>query len=326
LKLLETDVRSVALRAGGLRVMREIGRKGVRILLYHRFPASACKSFESQCAHMRKHYNLVSLTQIDAWLRGQEPLPPNSLAVTVDDGYRDFYCTAHPVFTRYQIPVTVFLASDFLDRKCWLWVDQVEYLFQWTRVQSIELAVSGGGLQIFPLSSVEQRRYALTAVKAAAKRMTNEARLALIMEELPDRLKVSFPPEPPEGCDPLAWNEVRTMSADGIDFGAHTMTHPILSSLGGKSQVTEEILGSKRRIEAELDQTVLHFSYPNGTWLDLTPETVEVVKRGGFRTAVIAHGGVNFRNADPFLLRRNTVECDTSEVIFGKDATGFRHQ
>jgi peptidoglycan/xylan/chitin deacetylase (PgdA/CDA1 family) len=314
----------LVLNAGGLRLMREVGRRGVRILLYHRFPESIRQSLESQCAHLRKYYHLVSLTEVHAWLRGEQSLPPNSLAVTVDDGYRDFYCTAYPIFRAYRIPVTVFLASDFLDRKCWLWGDRVEYAFQRTVLRNVELALAPGELKTFPLVSADLRTQAISAVKAAAKRMSNQAKLQLILEDLPDRLQVEFPLEPPEQSAPLEWHEVRQMSSDGIDFGGHTKTHPILSSLGSETQMCEEILGSKRRIEEELNKPVLHFSYPNGTWPDLNSETLDVVKRGGFCTAVIAQGGVNYRNANPFLLRRNTVEAETGEIVFGKYATGFR--
>src|SRR5437667_11433043 len=78
-------------KAGGVNLMRRAGRRGVRILLYHRFPASARASLEAQCAHLRRHYHLVSLDEVAGWLHNADRLPHNSLAVTVDDGYRDFY-------------------------------------------------------------------------------------------------------------------------------------------------------------------------------------------------------------------------------------------
>jgi peptidoglycan/xylan/chitin deacetylase (PgdA/CDA1 family) len=61
------------------------------------------------------------------------PLPEHAVAITVDDGYRDFLAHAHPVFSKYEIPVTVFPVSDFLDKRTWLWWDQVEYLFKQTQ-------------------------------------------------------------------------------------------------------------------------------------------------------------------------------------------------
>jgi peptidoglycan/xylan/chitin deacetylase (PgdA/CDA1 family) len=323
--MLNGAVRDAALRAGGLRLMQEIGRSGVRILLYHRFPSSARQVLEAQCAHLKKYYNVVSLTQVGAWLRGEERLAPNSLAVTVDDGYQDFYSTAYPVFAAHGIPVTIFLATDFLDRKCWLWVDRVEYAFQTTRLHRVELELCGEH-NVFSLGSPEQRMAAIKVTKSAAKKMTNEAKLALVVEDLPELLEVTVPAEPPEDSAPLSWGEVREMSVDRIDFGAHTKTHPILSSVSSRSEVTEEILGSKQRIEEELQKPVLHFSYPNGTWPDLTSNTVEIVRHGDFDTAVTAQGGVNFRHADPFLLRRNTVESHTPELLFGRYATGFRRE
>lgn len=261
---------------------------------------------------------------VDEWLTAERPLPPNSIVVTVNDGYREFFRTAYPVFKAHGIPVTVFLATAFLDRKCWLWVDRIEYAFQKTVARTIELPSDFGGCMIFPLALPDQRRLAASAVKTAAKKMSNGAKLSLIVDELPERLKISMPSAPPDEYAPLLWDEVRKMASDGVSFGAHTQTHPILSSLTDRPELCEEINGSKRRIEEELGTPVHHFSYPNGMWPDITPEVIETVRNAGFRSAVTAQGGVNFRNANAFLLRRNTVEPQTPELLFGKYATGFR--
>jgi peptidoglycan/xylan/chitin deacetylase (PgdA/CDA1 family) len=260
---------------------------------------------------------------VGLWLKGTKALPSNSLAVTVDDGYRDVFCNAYPIFRAHEIPVTIFLATDFLDRKCWLWVDRIEHAFRNTRLSKVRFSIPTGGSTEFCLDSTEDRQNAISAVKAAAKTMSNQQRISLL-EYLPDLLKIDWPIELPEQYQPLKWDEVRQMSSHKIDFGAHTKTHPILSSLDGKQERLEEINGSKARIERELGKPVRHFSYPNGTWRDMEFETVDIVKKGGFCTAVVAQGGVNFRNADPYLLRRNTVEPTLPELFFGRYVTGFR--
>jgi peptidoglycan/xylan/chitin deacetylase (PgdA/CDA1 family) len=311
------------LRHGGISVMRTLGRRGVRILLYHRFPAAIKTSLEAQCAHLRRHYHLVSLDQVAAWLRDGESLPANSLAVTVDDGYRDFYFTAYPLFSAYKIPVTIFLATDFLDHHSWLWVDRVNFACRHTRVRSARIPLAANETVEFAFGSLEQREESIIAIKARAKRMSNDQRLRLVVEDLPRLLKVAVPDRATEEYEPLRWDEVREMAANNIDFGAHTRTHPILSSVSDHKSLVEEIEVSRKRIEQELDKPVPHFSYPNGTWDDINSQVVDTVKNGGFRTAVVAQGGVNFRDADPFLLRRNTVAPESSEMVFARFATGF---
>src|SRR5271169_5629082 len=87
---------------GGLDVVRGIHRKGLRVLTYHRFSSAA--ELEPQCRHIRENYHPVSLPQVDSWLRGGDPLPANSIAVTIDDGYRDAGEVALPVFRAWEIP------------------------------------------------------------------------------------------------------------------------------------------------------------------------------------------------------------------------------
>ena len=176
----------------------------------------------------------------------------------------------------------------------------------------------------FNFDAEQSRQRVLPAVKAAAKRMKTEQRAKLLTENLPDLLKVTVPSEPTGECEPLRWDEVRKMSTDRIDFGGHTKTHPILSSVAGERELLEEINGSKIRIEQELGKPVRHFAYPNGTQADVNTAAIDEVKRSGFRTAALAQGGLNFKNADPFLLRRIVVQADTPDLIFGRDATGFR--
>ena len=57
---------------------------------------------------------------------GVEP-PPNTVVVTVDDGYRDFYRVGWPALRKYGIPATLFVVTGFIDRECCLWVDRVTW-------------------------------------------------------------------------------------------------------------------------------------------------------------------------------------------------------
>ncbi|HEY6103785.1 MAG TPA: polysaccharide deacetylase family protein [bacterium] len=61
----------------------------------------------------------------------------------------------------------------------------------------------------------------------------------------------------------LSWGEIRAMHQAGLTFGAHTLTHPNLSTLP-PPQVREEILDSKTRIEDALGAPVRCFAYPYG--------------------------------------------------------------
>lgn len=63
--------------------------------------------------------------------------------------------------------------------------------------------------------------------------------------------------------DLLDWDEIIEMANDGMEFGAHTMSHPSLSGLTFE-QAAREISDSKSTIQRCLDKDVLFFAYPYG--------------------------------------------------------------
>jgi peptidoglycan/xylan/chitin deacetylase (PgdA/CDA1 family) len=318
---LRRGVRAVFHKAGGLRVARWVHRKGLRILMYHRFADRA--DLEDQCRHIREYYYPVSLAQVDSWLTSGDPLPVNAMAITVDDGYRDFREVAYAVFAAWQIPVTVYLVSDFLDGKLWLWVDQVKYAFLHSPLRRFRTELPDGVVLEFPLETADQRRTAVRETCEAFKRQRNEIRLSALAA-LPECLKIAIPASPSAEDAPLAWEDVRQM-ADGIaTFGAHTRTHPVLSRVSAEGELCHEIEGSKLRIEEVLDRPVDHFCYPNGGPGDITPKCVEVVRLARFRTAVTTRTGLNYAAGDRFLLRRIGVEPGLDRLYFQQCAAAFR--
>ena len=68
-----------------------------------------------------------------------------------------------------------------------------------------------------------------------------------------------------EGHSMLTWGEIREMRQCGIDFGAHTLTHPNLTCLT-RSQITVEVRDSKAIIEDRLGVSVSSFAYPYGRY------------------------------------------------------------
>lgn len=302
-------------RAGGLRLARYRNRAGFRILMYHRFPRGCEPALTRQCAHLRKHYHVLSMTEVARILSAREAFPPNSLAVTVDDGYRDFL-TGCRTFAAFRIPVTLYLTTGFVDRKLWFWVDQLHYLFEQAPSRRLSIPLSTGRTLEYPADSGY-------AVKEAFKELPNDERLRW-MEALPGLLGVPMPVHPPEENAPLTWEEIRRLSAEGVDLGAHTGTHPILSRVREDGDLRQEIDGSKERIEEQTGRSVLHFCYPNGKWRDFDARVVEMVRHARFETAVTTEPGLNFRGADPLRLLRIGVTPDYPQPYFESCAAAFR--
>ncbi len=266
--------------------MRWVHRDKLRILMYHRF--SDREALARQCAYLRDHYQLVSMTAVGEWLHAGGGLPQHAVAVTVDDGYGDFQEVAWPVFAEYGIPVTVFLITGFLDDTLWLWYDKIRYAFDHARVSPVEMGSAEQMIaRVERMSRAEQREF---------------------VAKLPGMLQVDVPERVPPEYRPLTWGEVRALAAAGVEFGAHTKTHPILSRVSDAEELREEIAGSKARIESELQRPVTHFCYPNGKMQDISAAAVEAVRAAGMRTAVTAEPGLNAAQPDAWLLHRTAMD------------------
>lgn len=64
-----------------------------------------------------------------------------------------------------------------------------------------------------------------------------------------------------KGMDCLSWNEVRELHRAGMQFGSHTVTHPVLKQIS-HGELETEVGRSKQTIEQELGVGVTSFAYP----------------------------------------------------------------
>jgi peptidoglycan/xylan/chitin deacetylase (PgdA/CDA1 family) len=61
----------------------------------------------------------------------------------------------------------------------------------------------------------------------------------------------------------LAWDEIRGLQREGIEFGAHSMTHRALTILSIE-EIVHEVLRSRTTLERNLDTHIRSFAYPYG--------------------------------------------------------------
>ena len=81
--------------------------------------------------------------------------------------------------------------------------------------------------------------------------------------ELSKEADVEIPAAPPRQFAPLSWDEARRLEKQGVTFGPHTVTHPVLSSTS-EEDAQSEISTSWKRVCEELAHPVPVFCYPHG--------------------------------------------------------------
>jgi len=301
-------------------MMRQLKKKRVIILMYHRFsqkpqPFKIQQSiFENQIKFLKKKYNFISLKHYSEVLNGKrDDLPNNPIIITIDDGYRDNYTYAYPVLKKYSIPATIFLATDFISHKAWLWSNKLEYILKNSRKKDFDL-VLGNKKDHFSVDGFNNWHRTQLAIFNYCAEQRNDMKNE-IMHELSRSLSVDVPSQTVGDFQALTWDQIIEMSHNGIEFGSHTCSHPILSRLTNE-QVKYEIVHSKNEIEKMIQKQVDLFCYPNGTLADFTPTTIDILRSSSYSAAVTTIPGHNLMKKQiPFLLKRISISQDGKKDV-----------
>jgi peptidoglycan/xylan/chitin deacetylase (PgdA/CDA1 family) len=152
-----------------------------------------------------------------------------------------------------------------------------------TRKTVLNLRLSGETLVIRWQNSAARRR-ASEQVVERLKRVADSVKEDLI-GEIASELEVSLPDTVPSRDRAMTWQQVRACARNGVTFGAHTVTHPILSQVDS-ARAEREILESWRTVSAETDAAVPVFCYPNGTPADFSSREKRSVASAGMRAAL----------------------------------------
>lgn len=95
-------------------------------------------------------------------------------------------------------------------------------------------------------------------------------------------------------------DQVREMDVNGIQIGAHTVSHADLTGVSAPD-LRREVFDSKASLEALVGHPVLDFCYPTGRFNDAV---VRMVQEAGFQTATTTQSGVAHSAAERFAWTR----------------------
>lgn len=276
------------------------------ILMYHRVAfvqhdpwglAVDPERFEEQIAYAKQHRSPMSVDEFVERLRSKT-LPANALAVTFDDGYCDNLVNAKPVLARYGIPATLFLATGFIDQATPFWWDELATMIlastqavheqhvladepvnlDWDQPESSDTT---GEWRAWNEPSTPKQKAYLAIWRRLRLATTEQRDLAL------NTLRQRFGTARDSLGRPLSSNEIRTLLCGGlVQLGAHTVTHPALTSLD-RLECRREIVDSGNRCRELAAKSVNGFAYPYG---DISLEVQRDVASLGFFWACSTQG------------------------------------
>ena len=256
--------------------------------------------FALQMDYVKKNYNVISVEHLSAWLRRKETLPPHPAIITFDDGYFDNLEYAYPILKERGLSAVIFLTTNYMGSSMPFYWDHVAYCICHTKKDRVHLP---SGDHLLWTNSASRDKAVNTWVHSVKYLTSNEKQRAI--DGLSVDLDIAVPENAFDGLY-MTWDQVRELSVSGIEFGAHTTTHPILTRVP-LSQVEAELSVSKRRVQEETGKPVISFAYPNGGASDFSPEIVRLVEKTGFDLAfTLIPGPTSFHavKKNPFTIRR----------------------
>ncbi len=301
---LRRNIKSVLYKLNAFK-LNQFGNQGY-IIDYHRIserPSSLylemdVQVFERHIRHLSKNYKIIPVDEfVDRFLNKKSV--GGYVSLTFDDGFKDNYTHAFPVLRKYNAPATVFLITDCIEKGKAPWFLHFRHAFRTAEVDCFDCFINDQHL-LLPTRNQKEKQDASNRVMKILQSIPDSERLCSL-QKINSVLKY----DPGENLNNimLSWHEIKEMSNNGIDFGAHTHSHPIVSRLA-PAELKIEICKSKEIIEGNLNQKVDGFAYPVGKECHYTKAAMTVLKENGFKYAVTTNKYDFQDSLSPFELGR----------------------
>lgn len=238
----------------------------------------------AQLDWVARRFQIVSLEELGARLERGDTQGAPLAAVTVDDGYRDAYEVAFPLFRRKGIPAAFFVVTDLVGTTAVPLHDRLYYQLArgYAREGRMPRAAWGAleraGIEPVTRARLAQLLKAYDALQVLFGALP-QARIRVLVEELEG--DSPFPAAVADRLRCVDWSMLRTMADGGMTIGSHTRSHTFMTREDGRT-IKIEAAESRRRLELELRRPVDHFAYPAGQF---DPSAVRAVAAAGYRFA-----------------------------------------
>ena len=233
---------------------------------------------------LKENYDFVSLDAVHDRLQEQQD-GRKFLALTFDDGYADNLTHAYPILKKYNIPFTIYIATNYPDGKLIPWWYPLEELI--LKNERLEFQ-DDEQCHVFNCASLPEKETAFHNIRALlmggpqADLLSRANKFfALHNVDLSEATKGFM----------LNWDQIEELNkTDIVNLGAHTVNHLALNRLS-EEDVRREILDSKLRLESKLKKSIDHFSYPFGTSEEVNEREFFIAKECGFKTSTTTRWG-----------------------------------
>ena len=200
--------------------------------------------FDQCLQFFRRNYHIISLEELLSSAEQGKKLPQRSLLITFDDGYADNEEYALPLLERNRVPAALFLTSDFVNRKCRPWIEDLAAAFR------------AGVISAQAVADIYRALFKTDPVSPDPLKQLNEiaARWTDLSDDEMDQLCRTHLGQPLQRLSTpaqmLSTEQLRHLHRAGVAIGAHGKTH---TSLPLSTNLKAELAEPRRVLAAMLN-------------------------------------------------------------------------
>lgn len=290
-KLIKLTLSYIIYYSGITSIYKNIASEKPQILAYHSINKISLRpleieqdtgNFEQQVIYLKKNFQIISASEFLKYKNDGGQYPKNAVMITFDDGYRDNYINAFPILKKYNIPAIIFITTDPIETREPLFFDALRYAI--INSPGFILDLRDFGLSRYMLDK-ENELLLLKAIRDITEfsKSKDSASKSRLIHAIYERLWLDWE-EVKNKKIYLSWDEISEMAESGIEFGSHTKTHPLLSSLSFE-ECKAELIHSKKIIEQHIGRKVSFLAYPFGSRKDFNEMVEKAAKEAGYECA-----------------------------------------
>lgn len=233
--------------------------------------------------------SFLSLDDISAYHIKENKTARPFVCFTLDDGYKDNFTKAYPIFKKHNVPFAVYIATDFPDYKALLWWYELEDL-----ILSNSKYVLGTG-EALVCGTYEEKCKAFLYIRELILKISNKNFMSEYCKLL--NLKNSNVFDYVKQYS-MSWDEIREMANDPIcTIGGHSISHPAFNMLTD-DELEREVQGGCERLEQCIGKKIEHFAYPFGSPNEIGEREHFFLSKMGFKSICTTDGGYITKNTD----------------------------
>lgn len=298
------------------------------ILMYHHIrsekadPWETCVSeghFKEQLNILGNYYDVYPLSSLEEILL-QRDQKKKKIFITFDDGYLDNYEVAVPELKLRDFSATFFIPTQILNGAEYFWWEIVDHLFWGNEKlpEQIELTCDKNHFTTTFSSSALARDFQIESSWSANNMPPPTERCRIYLDIcnwikqrsngeqqlITHQLMALCKNEYIESCRKMSAYQIKKLSEEDFEIGAHTVHHSALGFQTNKVQ-QNEITAGKMHLEKLICKPVTSIAYPHGHF---NSDTINITKSAGYALGCTTEAGFIHADSDKFALPRMWVK------------------